>query len=89
MAKSSTNSIGARDALQQPAQTAVGARLGQVAEELGRGPVQHAVAAAPMLSAALGVLPHFRCKVKLRLQHPKVALGLSEARNLPAHTSAA
>jgi hypothetical protein len=35
------------------------------------------------------VLPHFRCKVKLRLKHPKVALGLSEARNLPAHTSAA
>jgi hypothetical protein len=34
-------------------------------------------------------LPHFRCRVKLRLKHPKAALALSEARNLPAHTSAA
>ena len=34
-------------------------------------------------------LPHFRCRVKLRLKHPKVALALLEARNLPAHTSAA
>ena len=34
-------------------------------------------------------LPHFRCRVKLRLKHPKAALALSEARNLPAHTFAA
>jgi hypothetical protein len=34
-------------------------------------------------------LPHFRCRVKLRLKHPKAALALSEARNLPDHTSAA
>ncbi len=34
-------------------------------------------------------LPHFRCRVKLRLKHPKAALALSEARNLPGHTSAA
>jgi hypothetical protein len=35
------------------------------------------------------VLPHFRCRVKLRLKHPRAALALLEARNLPAHTSAA
>jgi hypothetical protein len=35
------------------------------------------------------VLPHFRCRVKLRLKHPKAVLALSEARNLPVHTSAA
>jgi hypothetical protein len=34
-------------------------------------------------------LPHFRCRVKLRLKHPKAALALLEARNPPAHTSAA
>ena len=34
-------------------------------------------------------LPHFRCRVKLRSKHPKAALALSEARNLPAQTSAA
>jgi mono/diheme cytochrome c family protein len=34
-------------------------------------------------------LPHFRCRVKLRLKHSKAALALLAARNLPAHTSAA
>jgi len=34
-------------------------------------------------------LPHFRCRVKLRLKHPKAALALSEARNVPAHKFAA
>jgi len=34
-------------------------------------------------------LPHFRCRVKLLLKHPKAILALSEARNPPAHTSAA
>jgi hypothetical protein len=29
------------------------------------------------------VLPHFRCRVKLRLKHPKAALALSEVRNPP------
>jgi len=31
----------------------------------------------------------FGAGVKLRLKDPKAALALSEARNLPAHTSAA
>jgi hypothetical protein len=39
--------------------------------------------------AGVSVLPHFRCRVKLRLKHPKAVLALSEARNLPVHTSAA
>jgi hypothetical protein len=41
------------------------------------------------LAAFKSDLPHFRCRVKLRLKDPKAALALSEARNLPAHTSAA
>jgi hypothetical protein len=32
-------------------------------------------------------LPHFRCRVKLRLKHPKAVLALLAARNLPARTS--
>ena len=34
-------------------------------------------------------LPHFRCRVKLRLKYSKAALALLAARNLPAHTFAA
>jgi hypothetical protein len=35
-------------------------------------------------SALNSDLPHFRCRVKLRLKHPKAALALSKARNPPA-----